>query len=94
MNIVKRLLLMFTFVFIVFAMAAQSNRKAIGDPVPVKSERVDGIWRVLIYMGGKLGKQLKTRLNIDERENETEPTKVTIRLAGIEIERIENRPKQ
>lgn len=94
MNVVKRLLLIFTFVFVAFAMEAQSDSTAVSDPEPVKIERVDGIWSVLGYMGGKLGKQLKTRLNIDEGEKETEPTKVKIRLAGIEIERIENRPKQ
>lgn len=70
-----------------------STKTDLEDPkMPV--ERVSGLWGVVSYMGGKIGQQLKTRLNVQSEEEATEKTKVKIKVAGIVIERIENRPKQ
>ena len=77
-------------------MQAQSDSTAVSpsEPVEVPVENVSGLWGVMSYMSGKIGQQLKTRLNVQDEEKATERTKVKIKVAGIVIERIENRPKQ
>ena len=91
----KRFLLIFSFLLFAFAMQAQTDRTGVTSNEPdIPVENVSGLWGVMSYMTGKIGQQLKTRLNVESEEKTTERTKVKIKVAGIVIERIENRPKQ
>ena len=77
-------------------MLAQSDStQVVAESAPkVPVENVSGLWGVVSYMSSKIGQQLKTRLNMENNQTPTERTKVKIKVAGIEIERVENRPKK
>jgi len=73
---------------------AQSDTSDPKDKgVVVQTEKVSGVWDLVGYFGGKLGGELQRRLNLGgESEKEGVPTKVKIKVLGVEVERIENRP--
>lgn len=69
------------------------------DVKPVQAENVSGFLEVMSYLGGKLGQELGSRLNLSEEENKKSekvevPTLVTVQWGPFKIERTENRPKK
>lgn len=69
---------------------------AYGQGETVQEEEVEGISNVLGYFGKKLGKELGSRLNLDESDT-TEvvmvPTKVKVKIGPFTMEKTEYRPK-
>ena len=57
------------------------------EPV-VQTERIEGLWSVVGYFGGKLTSELGERLNIKKKEEEQGvPTRVELRLGWFEVAR-------
>lgn len=77
-----------------FCAVAQSNASDPKDKGEVvQTEKVSGVWDLVGYFGGKLGGELQRRLNLGgESEKDVVPTNVKIKVLGIELERVENRP--
>lgn len=61
-------------------------------PSTTKVEKVEGVLAVTGYFGNKLLDELKSRFNLAEEQQKTEPTKVIVKVGGISFERIEQRP--
>ena len=89
----KKLIIVLVLTVCAFAAQAQS---AVSDSTatnePVQTEKVTGFWDVMGYVGGKLTKELGTRLNIGSEEKETVTTAVKVELGWIKFTRVENRP--
>ena len=77
-----------------FCAVAQSNASDPKDKGEVvQTEKVSGVWDLVGYFGGKLGGELQRRLNlVGESEKDVVPTNVKIKVLGIGLERVENRP--
>lgn len=92
----KKLIILFAVMVCTFSVHAQTaasdSTSKTTTPEPVQQERVTGFWDVMGYVGGKLTKELGTRLNIDSEEKETVATEVKVELGWIKFTRIENRP--
>ena len=89
----KKLLILIALVVCTCAPQAQtaaSDSTATNEPV--QTEKVTGFWDVMGYVGGKLTKELGTRLNIGSDEKETVSTEVKVELGWIKFTRVENRP--
>ncbi|MDG2246208.1 MAG: hypothetical protein P8L71_07590 [Flavobacteriales bacterium] len=89
----KKLLILIALVVCTCAAQAQtaaSDSTATNEPV--QTEKVTGFWDVMGYVGGKLTKELGTRLNIGSDEKETVSTEVKVELGWIKFTRVENRP--
>ncbi|NQX92658.1 MAG: hypothetical protein HRT74_11135 [Flavobacteriales bacterium] len=88
----KKLLLTIVFSFFAIAMFSQTDSTANAN-APVQTEYVSGIWGVMGYMGDKISKSFKTKMNTSDGSSDEVPTKVRIKIAGFVVERVENRPK-
>ncbi len=90
----RKTILTLTILVLSLCAVAQSDTTGVkGDVQVVQTERVSGVWDLVGYFGGKLGGELQRRLNLGgESEKEGVPTKVRIKVLGMEVERIENRP--
>lgn len=90
----RKTILTLTILVLSLCAVAQSDTTVVkGDVQVVQTERVSGVWDLVGYFGGKLGGELQRRLNLGgESEKEGVPTKVRIKVLGMEVERIENRP--
>jgi hypothetical protein len=76
-------------------MKAQSvARDSKATKTTVQTEKVRGFWEVMGYVGGKLTRELSSRLNIESKEKDTVPTEVKVELGWIKFTRIEDRPEK
>jgi hypothetical protein len=86
------------FTLLLFGMSictlAQSDTTVVNSsPQVEQTEKVSGVWEVVGYFGSKLGGELQRRLNLGgDSSKDGVPTKVRIKVLGVEVERIENRP--
>ncbi len=91
---IKKILISITFWVIALSSAiAQTNVK------PVQQENVNGFLEMMSYLGGKLGQELGSRLNLSDDESKKSdkaevPTLVTVQWGPFKMERTENRPKK
>lgn len=74
--------------------AQQTKSDTLKTKQPVQTEKVDGLWSVLGYYGGKLANELGDRLNLESSKEEEVPTKVLVQFGWLNYTRVENRPKK
>ena len=91
----KRLVLNGMLMFVCLLCDAQQTKSdTLKTKQPVQTEKVDGLFNVLGYYGGKLASELGNRLNLESGKEEEVPTKVLVQFGWLNYTRIENRPKK
>lgn len=66
------------------------------DPPKTETEVHEGVWGMVEYFGGRLLSELGDRLSLNEADSSVAkvPTKVIVRVGGLEVERTEMRAIQ
>ncbi|MDP4826935.1 MAG: hypothetical protein NWR73_04575 [Flavobacteriales bacterium] len=74
--------------------AQQTKSDTLKTKEVVQTEKVEGLWGVLGYYGGKLASELGNRLNLESSKEDEVPTKVLVQFGWLNYSRLENRPKK
>jgi hypothetical protein len=88
----KKLLTLLCLLCSFAVVEAQETSSGDPDDKPVRKEKVEGLFPVMGYLGGKLIDELSGRLNLDDGEKKTVKTEVEVELGPFKFKRVEDRP--